>query len=109
MAVALVFCLASAAAAQFGRGFGFGFRSRFPPRFPKADTLREVATFVPEDRLLIETDAPFLAPVPHRGKRNEPAWVAETLYRLAALRSQATDELSARVAANFRAFIGSPR
>jgi TatD DNase family protein len=77
--------------------------------FPKAGTLREVATFVPEDRLLIETDAPFLAPVPHRGKRNEPAWVAETLYHLAALRSQASEEMSARVAANFRAFIGSPR
>ena len=44
--------------------------------FPKAESLREVARFVPDDRLLVETDAPFLAPVPHRGKRNEPAWVA---------------------------------
>jgi TatD DNase family protein len=77
--------------------------------FPKAGTLREVATFVPDDRVLVETDAPFLAPVPYRGKRNEPAWVAETLHHLAALRSQASDQMSARVAANFRAFIGSPR
>ena len=51
--------------------------------FPKAGALREVAQFVPEDRLLVETDAPFLAPVPHRGKRNEPAWVVETLHALA--------------------------
>ncbi len=44
--------------------------------FPKATDLHEVAAFVPADRLLIETDSPFLAPVPHRGNRNEPAWVA---------------------------------
>jgi TatD DNase family protein len=77
--------------------------------FPKAGTLRDVAAFVPDDRVLVETDAPFLAPVPHRGQRNEPAWVAETLHHLAALRSQASDRMSARVAANFHAFIGSPR
>jgi TatD DNase family protein len=74
--------------------------------FPKAGALREVAAFVPEDRLLIETDAPFLAPVPHRGKRNEPAWVAETLKQLATLRSKATEEIDARVTANFDAFVG---
>ena len=54
--------------------------------FPKATDLHEVAAFVPEDRLLIETDSPFLAPVPHRGKRNEPAWVAHVADRLASLR-----------------------
>ena len=74
--------------------------------FPKAGALRDVAAFVPEDRLLIETDAPFLAPVPHRGKRNEPAWVAETLKQLATLRSKASEEIDARVTANFNAFAG---
>ena len=74
--------------------------------FPKAGALRDVAAFVPEDRLLVETDAPFLAPVPHRGKRNEPAWVAETLKQLATLRSKASEEMNARVTANFHAFIG---
>ncbi len=53
--------------------------------FPKATDLHEVAAFVPEDRLLIETDSPFLAPVPYRGKRNEPAWVAHVADRLATL------------------------
>jgi TatD DNase family protein len=74
--------------------------------FPKAGTLRDVAVFVPEDRVLVETDAPFLAPVPHRGQRNEPAWVTETLNVLATLRSQASAEMRARVTANFAAFIG---
>ena len=64
--------------------------------FPKADALRDVARFVPRDRLLIETDAPFLAPVPHRGKRNEPAWVAQTLQRLAAVRSCPVEDMDAR-------------
>jgi TatD DNase family protein len=74
--------------------------------FPKAGALRDVAAYVPEDRVLIETDAPFLAPVPYRGKRNEPAWVAETLTVLATLRSQASDQMRARVTANFDAFLG---
>jgi TatD DNase family protein len=74
--------------------------------FPKAGALRDVAAFVPEDRLLVETDAPFLAPVPHRGKRNEPAWVAETLKQLATLRSKASHEMDAHVTANFDAFVG---
>ena len=55
--------------------------------FPRATDLHDVAAYVPEDRLLIETDSPFLAPVPHRGKRNEPAWVAHVADRLASLRN----------------------
>ena len=51
--------------------------------FPKAGTLRDVAAMVPADRLLIETDSPYLAPVPHRGKRNEPAFVARVAEVLA--------------------------
>lgn len=73
--------------------------------FPKAESLREVARFVPGDRLLIETDAPFLAPVPHRGKRNEPAWVAETLRVLAALRGDPLETLEAQIDANFSRFV----
>jgi len=73
--------------------------------FPKADALREVGRFVPADRVLIETDAPFLAPVPHRGKRNEPAWVAETLKQLAALKLQSIEAMSAVVADNFARLI----
>ena len=52
--------------------------------FPKAGELRETARLVPLDRLLAETDSPFLAPVPHRGKRNEPAYVARVVATLAA-------------------------
>jgi TatD DNase family protein len=77
--------------------------------FPKAGALREVAAFVPEDRLLVETDAPFLAPVPHRGKRNEPAWVAQTLAVVAATRGVAPDVLTARVSANFSRFVGAAK
>jgi TatD DNase family protein len=71
--------------------------------FPKATDLRAVARTIPEDRLLVETDAPFLAPVPHRGHRNEPAWVAATLDALAACRGVPVDVMAATVARNFDA------
>ena len=74
-----------------------------------APALRELAAYVPEDRLLVETDAPYLAPVPHRGKRNEPAWVAETLGVVAAARGVAPSLLAALVALNFRSFIGTAK
>ena len=54
--------------------------------FPKAETLRQAAAAAPEDRLLVETDSPYLAPIPHRGKRNEPAYVAKVVDQLAAVR-----------------------
>ena len=54
--------------------------------FPKADAVREAARLTPEDRLLVETDCPYLAPVPQRGKRNEPAFLVETVRRLAEVR-----------------------
>lgn len=54
--------------------------------FPRAQSLRDAAAIVPLDRVLVETDSPFLAPVPHRGKRNEPAWVTETLSTLAGVK-----------------------
>ena len=69
--------------------------------FPRAEALREVATLVPDDRLLIETDAPYLAPVPHRGKRNEPAFVARVAETVAGLRGVPVSQLGAQVARNF--------
>lgn len=74
--------------------------------FPKAGALREVARLVPGDRLLVETDAPYLAPVPHRGQRNEPAWVRATLETVAAIRATTPEALAAQVTRNFDAFLG---
>jgi TatD DNase family protein len=62
----------------------------------------ELLRLVPDDRLLAESDAPYLAPVPNRGKRNEPAWVAHTVARLAAVRGIDADTLALTVAANAR-------
>lgn len=77
--------------------------------FPKAGELRETARQLPADRLLVETDAPFLAPVPNRGKRNEPAWVRATLETLAGVHATPVDVMAARVAANFHALTGGAR
>jgi len=70
--------------------------------FPKATDLHEAAKVVPADRLLIETDAPYLAPVPHRGKRNEPSFVTHTAARLAALRGETAEQLAAQTTANWQ-------
>jgi TatD DNase family protein len=75
--------------------------------FPKAGDIREVAKKVPLDRLLVETDAPFLAPVPHRGKRNEPAFVAETARLLADLRGEPLERFAAATSENFFRLFGS--
>src|SRR5688500_11775036 len=73
--------------------------------FPRAEVIREVARTVPLERLLVETDAPFLAPPPHRGKRNEPAFVVEVARAVAALRGEAALDVGRAAAANFaRAF-----
>ena len=69
--------------------------------FKNAREIQETAKVVPADRLLVETDAPFLAPVPHRGKRGEPAFVADTLAFLADLRGDDRAELSTLTAQNF--------
>ena len=69
--------------------------------FKNARDLQETAARLPIERLLIETDAPFLAPVPHRGKQGEPAFVADTATFLAQLRSEPIEELAARTADNF--------
>ena len=69
--------------------------------FKKAEALREVAKSVPLDRLLVETDAPYLAPVPHRGKRNEPAYVVHTAALIAELRGLDPAALAAATTENF--------
>jgi TatD DNase family protein len=70
--------------------------------FPRSAELREIARDVPLDRLLVETDAPYLAPVPFRGKRNEPAWVAHTAGRLAEVRGMTVEALADLTTGNFR-------
>lgn len=69
--------------------------------FPKADTIRAAAGQVPIERMLIETDSPFLAPVPHRGKRNEPAFVVDTAEAIGTLRSMAKEQIGAHTTENF--------
>jgi TatD DNase family protein len=70
--------------------------------FPRSSDLRAIARDVPLDRLLVETDAPYLAPVPFRGKRNEPAWVAHTAKVLAEVRGLTPEALGDVTTANFR-------
>jgi len=70
--------------------------------FPKATDIHEAARVVPADRLLIETDAPYLAPIPYRGKRNEPAYVVHTAARLAELRGVSVDEIAGQTTNNWR-------
>ena len=74
--------------------------------FKKADTLREVALTVPLERLLVETDCPYLAPVPHRGRRNEPAYVAATARFLAELRGISPEDLGRATSENFTRLFG---
>ena len=70
--------------------------------FPKSTENKDIARDVPLDRLLVETDAPYLAPVPFRGKRNEPSYVAKTAAVLAELRGMTPDALALQTTANFR-------
>ena len=70
--------------------------------FKNAKDLQAVAAEVPEDRLLVETDSPFLAPVPHRGKTCEPAYVRDTASFVADLRGISVEELAAATSRNFR-------
>lgn len=96
--------------AQARRALDMGFMISFAGNvtFPKAQQIRDAAMDVPLDRTLIETDSPFLAPVPHRGKRNEPAFVKEVARQLGELRGLATEEIGAQTARNFYRFFSLP-
>ena len=72
--------------------------------FPKAQQIRDAAKQVPLDRIFIETDSPFLAPVPHRGKRNEPAFVKEVARQIGELRSLSAEDVGDLTSANFYKF-----
>ena len=74
--------------------------------FKNAATVRDVATRVPLDRLLVETDSPYLAPVPNRGKTNEPAWVAHVAAAVAELRGIALEDLALATTANYYRLFG---
>lgn len=77
--------------------------------FPKAENIREAARKVPPDRLLIETDCPFLAPAPHRGKRNEPAFVVNTAEAIGQLRGTQKEAIGQATAANFHTLFPQTR
>lgn len=72
--------------------------------FPKAHQIRDAARDVPLNRILIETDSPFLAPIPHRGKRNEPAFVTQVAKQLGEIRNLSTEEIGMQTTKNFNKF-----
>ena len=74
--------------------------------FKNADALREVAKKVPDDKFLIETDAPYLAPVPHRGKQNQPAYVVEVARHLASIRGQSVEDIARLSTENYQRLFG---
>ena len=76
--------------------------------FPKAQNVRDAAALTPEERFLVETDAPYLAPVPHRGKRNEPAFLVDTVRRMAELRGMTAEQVASVTTENFKRLCGLP-
>ncbi len=93
-------------AAGLDRGWYFSFAGN--ATYPKAEALREAAAVVPGDRILVETDSPYLAPQPLRGRPNEPAHVVHTVAALAETRGVDCDELAARIEANAAAAFRLP-
>jgi TatD DNase family protein len=85
------------------RSLALGFYLSFAGNltYPAAKSIREAASFAPADRILVETDAPFLAPIPHRGQRNEPALVTHTAAALATLRNLTPESLATQTTQNF--------
>jgi TatD DNase family protein len=90
------------------RALDLGFMISFAGNitFPKAQPIREAAQLVPLERMLIETDSPYLAPIPHRGQRNEPAYVKEVARQIGELRNLSAEEIGAQTAHNFYRFFG---
>lgn len=95
---------ASMAEALMPLGFLISFAGNVT--FKNADELREAARAVPRDRLLVETDCPYLTPVPHRGKRNEPCFVADTARFLAEFYGESPEDLAEQTTKNFCEFFG---
>ena len=94
--------------AQAALDFGFYISFAGNVSFPKAENIRKAAKQVPLDRMLIETDSPFLAPMPHRGKRNEPAFVVNTAEVLGQLCGMSKEEIGEKTTENFyRLFPGT--
>jgi TatD DNase family protein len=93
---------------QARRSLDMGFLVSFAGNltYPKAQPLRDVAARIPLDGILVETDAPWLAPAPDRGKRNEPAWVARTAHVLAGLMAVSDEELAQGTTKNFTRLFG---
>jgi TatD DNase family protein len=93
------------------RALDMGFMISFAGNvtFPKAEQIRDSAKQVPIDRMLIETDSPFLAPVPFRGKRNEPAFVKEVARQIGELRGLSTEDVGRQTATNFYRFFSLPQ
>jgi TatD DNase family protein len=89
---------------EAGEALALGFILSFSGiiTFPKAEPLREAVRRTPLDRLLVETDAPYLAPVPWRGKRNEPAFVVETARKVAELKGLSLDEVADATTSNWK-------
>jgi TatD DNase family protein len=85
------------------RALATGFLLSIPgvATFPKAESLRQAAAAAPSDRLLVETDSPYLAPIPYRGKRNEPAYVARVVEQLATVRGVTPDAIGHETDRNF--------
>ena len=92
--------------ARFGMEMGFLISFAGNVTYPKAQNLRDVATEVPLDMLLVETDSPYLAPQAHRGRRNEPAHVAEVARTIGNVRNLPADEVASATSGNFRRFFG---
>ncbi|HEY1637900.1 MAG TPA: TatD family hydrolase [Rhizomicrobium sp.] len=98
----LIHCFTGTQAlAEAALALGFCISASGIATFKKSEALRDVLKTVPLDRLLVETDAPYLAPMPHRGKRNEPAFVTHTAAMLAELKGVSFDELAAATTDNF--------
>jgi TatD DNase family protein len=91
---------------EVGLGLGAYFSFAGPVTYKKNEHLRQAALAVPLERLLVETDSPYLPPEPHRGKRNQPVYVAHTLARLAQVREMPATELEAQIDQNVRRVFG---
>lgn len=88
----------------WSRGYFVGFTGIVT--YPKAETLREIAKKCPENKLMIETDCPYLAPQSHRGKRNEPAFITEVAHYIANLREIPVEQLEKILGKNAKEFFG---